>query len=56
MKFKTSDPEGLLLYSGQKKGIDFISLSIIGGFVEFRYAGRSNLNSCYLCVIQFGQM
>lgn len=33
------DTEGLILYNGQKeddKG-DFISLAVIGGFVEFRY-------------------
>ncbi|XP_077972422.1 agrin-like isoform X3 [Styela clava] len=37
MTFKSVDSEGLLLYNGQNTGRDFISLAIIGGYVEFRF-------------------
>lgn len=37
MQFKSSDAEGLLLYNGQMSGRDFISHTIIDGYVEFRF-------------------
>ncbi|XP_030042069.1 agrin isoform X2 [Microcaecilia unicolor] len=37
MEFRAMEPSGLLLYNGQNRGKDFISLALIGGFVELRF-------------------
>ncbi|XP_042199559.1 agrin isoform X3 [Callorhinchus milii] len=37
MEFRASDMDGILLYNGQKKGKDFISLSLVRGHVELRF-------------------
>ncbi|NXU35218.1 AGRIN protein, partial [Drymodes brunneopygia] len=37
MEFRALEPSGLLLYNAQKHGKDFISLAIVGGFVELRF-------------------
>lgn len=37
LEFRTSDLNGLLLYNGQKKGKDFISLALVRGYVELRF-------------------
>lgn len=36
MEFRASDLSGLLLYNGQNRGKDFISLALVNGFVELR--------------------
>lgn len=36
MEFRTSEMTGLLLYNGQLKGKDFISLALVKGRVELR--------------------
>ncbi|NXG98325.1 AGRIN protein, partial [Loxia leucoptera] len=38
MEFRALEPRGLLLYNGQRHGKDFISLALLGGFVELRSA------------------
>ncbi|KFP31810.1 Agrin, partial [Colius striatus] len=37
MEFRALEPSGLLLYNGQSRGKDFISLALVGGFVELRF-------------------
>ncbi|XP_069774455.1 agrin isoform X3 [Narcine bancroftii] len=37
MEFRASNLDGLLLYNGQKKGKDFISLALRRGYVELRF-------------------
>ncbi|XP_058858363.1 agrin isoform X6 [Acipenser ruthenus] len=37
MEFRASELSGLLLYDGQNRGKDFISLALINGFVELRF-------------------
>ncbi|KFW85050.1 Agrin, partial [Manacus vitellinus] len=37
MEFRTLELGGLLLYNGQNRGKDFISLALVGGFVELRF-------------------
>ncbi|KAM7030447.1 LOW QUALITY PROTEIN: agrin [Acridotheres tristis] len=37
MEFRALEPSGLLLYNAQKHGKDFISLALVGGFVELRF-------------------
>eukprot|EP00061_Rhincodon_typus_P017007 g45502.t1 len=37
LEFRASDLDGLLLYNGQKKGKDFISLALVRGHVELRF-------------------
>ncbi|KAJ6658757.1 hypothetical protein lerEdw1_019678, partial [Lerista edwardsae] len=37
MEFRASDLSGLLLYNGQNRGKDFISLALVNGFVELRF-------------------
>uniref|UniRef100_A0A8C3PNT1 Agrin n=1 Tax=Calidris pygmaea TaxID=425635 RepID=A0A8C3PNT1_9CHAR len=37
MEFRTVELNGLLLYNGQNRGKDFISLALVGGFVELRF-------------------
>lgn len=37
MEFRTVELSGLLLYNGQNRGKDFISLALVGGFVELRW-------------------
>ncbi|PKU32407.1 hypothetical protein llap_17288 [Limosa lapponica baueri] len=41
MEFRTVELSGLLLYNGQNRGKDFISLALVGGFVELRVADRT---------------
>ncbi|NXO97466.1 AGRIN protein, partial [Certhia brachydactyla] len=36
MEFRALEPNGLLLYNAQEHGKDFISLALVGGFVELR--------------------
>lgn len=36
MEFRALEPSGLLLYNAQNHGKDFISLALVGGFVELR--------------------
>ncbi|XP_039223823.1 agrin isoform X4 [Crotalus tigris] len=36
MEFRASELSGLLLYNGQNRGKDFISLALVNGFVELR--------------------
>lgn len=36
VEFRTVELSGLLLYNGQSRGKDFISLALVGGFVELR--------------------
>uniref|UniRef100_A0A6I8NI21 Agrin n=1 Tax=Ornithorhynchus anatinus TaxID=9258 RepID=A0A6I8NI21_ORNAN len=36
MEFRAMEPQGLLLYNGQNRGKDFISLALVRGFVELR--------------------
>lgn len=44
MEFRTVELSGLLLYNGQNHGKDFISLALVGGFVELRWV--SSPSSC----------
>ncbi|NXB18675.1 AGRIN protein, partial [Rhagologus leucostigma] len=37
MEFRALEPSGLLLYNAQNHGKDFISLALVGGFVELRF-------------------
>ncbi|NXU48767.1 AGRIN protein, partial [Turnix velox] len=37
MEFRALELNGLLLYNGQNRGKDFISLALVGGFVELRF-------------------
>ncbi|XP_063001126.1 agrin [Elgaria multicarinata webbii] len=37
MEFRASDLSGVLLYNGQNRGKDFISLALVNGFVELRF-------------------
>nr|XP_033777434.1 agrin isoform X2 [Geotrypetes seraphini] len=37
MEFRALELSGLLLYNGQNRGKDFISLALVGGFVELRF-------------------
>ncbi|XP_072282510.1 agrin isoform X1 [Pyxicephalus adspersus] len=37
MEFRSSEQNGLLLYNGQIRGKDFISLAVVNGFVELRF-------------------
>uniref|UniRef100_A0A8C3LAK7 Agrin n=1 Tax=Chrysolophus pictus TaxID=9089 RepID=A0A8C3LAK7_CHRPC len=37
MEFRATELSGLLLYNGQNHGKDFISLALVGGFVELRF-------------------
>ncbi|NWV29599.1 AGRIN protein, partial [Origma solitaria] len=37
MEFRALEPGGLLLYNAQSHGKDFISLALVGGFVELRF-------------------
>ncbi|XP_075459745.1 agrin isoform X4 [Ascaphus truei] len=37
MEFRSSEQSGLLLYNGQVRGKDFISLAVVNGFVELRF-------------------
>ncbi|NXO75657.1 AGRIN protein, partial [Sitta europaea] len=37
MEFRALEPSGLLLYNAQEHGKDFISLALVGGFVELRF-------------------
>uniref|UniRef100_A0A6I8PQH2 Agrin n=1 Tax=Ornithorhynchus anatinus TaxID=9258 RepID=A0A6I8PQH2_ORNAN len=37
MEFRAMEPQGLLLYNGQNRGKDFISLALVRGFVELRF-------------------
>ncbi|NXI04242.1 AGRIN protein, partial [Pachycephala philippinensis] len=37
MEFRALEPNGLLLYNAQNHGKDFISLALVGGFVELRF-------------------
>ncbi|NWY00427.1 AGRIN protein, partial [Nothoprocta ornata] len=37
MEFRAAERSGLLLYNGQNRGKDFISLALLGGFVELRF-------------------
>ncbi|XP_064586830.1 agrin isoform X4 [Zonotrichia leucophrys gambelii] len=37
MEFRALEPRGLLLYNAQRHGKDFISLALLGGFVELRF-------------------
>ncbi|XP_072888416.1 agrin isoform X6 [Hemitrygon akajei] len=37
LEFRASELSGLLLYNGQKKGKDFISLALVKGYVELRF-------------------
>uniref|UniRef100_A0A8B9E4M8 Agrin n=1 Tax=Anser cygnoides TaxID=8845 RepID=A0A8B9E4M8_ANSCY len=37
VEFRTVELSGLLLYNGQSRGKDFISLALVGGFVELRF-------------------
>ncbi|KAM4651283.1 agrin isoform 2-T2 [Discoglossus pictus] len=37
MEFRSSEQNGLLLYNGQIRGKDFISLAVSNGFVELRF-------------------
>uniref|UniRef100_A0A8D2KTG3 Agrin n=1 Tax=Varanus komodoensis TaxID=61221 RepID=A0A8D2KTG3_VARKO len=37
VEFRASDLSGLLLYNGQNRGKDFISLALVNGFVELRF-------------------
>ncbi|NXQ32876.1 AGRIN protein, partial [Alaudala cheleensis] len=37
MEFRALEPSGLLLYNAQRHGKDFISLALLGGFVELRF-------------------
>uniref|UniRef100_A0A8C3R903 Agrin n=1 Tax=Cyanoderma ruficeps TaxID=181631 RepID=A0A8C3R903_9PASS len=37
MEFRALEPSGLLLYNAQKHGKDFISLALVGGFVQLRF-------------------
>ncbi|XP_069466169.1 agrin isoform X1 [Ambystoma mexicanum] len=37
MEFRAAEQSGLLLYNGQNRGKDFISLALVGGFVELRF-------------------
>ncbi|KYO31536.1 agrin isoform C [Alligator mississippiensis] len=37
MEFRASELSGLLLYNGQNRGKDFISLALVSGFVELRF-------------------
>nr|XP_033778769.1 basement membrane-specific heparan sulfate proteoglycan core protein isoform X4 [Geotrypetes seraphini] len=45
MEFKPLSPSGLLLFSGGKAGpmVDFVSLAMVNGYVEFRYELGSGL-------------
>lgn len=36
VEFRAVELSGLLLYNGQSRGKDFISLALVGGFVELR--------------------
>lgn len=36
MEFRSSEQNGLLLYNGQIRGKDFVSLAVVNGFVELR--------------------
>lgn len=36
MEFRASELSGLLLYNGQNRGKDFLSLALVNGFVELR--------------------
>ncbi|KAM5140325.1 agrin [Mantella aurantiaca] len=37
LEFRSSEQNGLLLYNGQIRGKDFISLAVVSGFVELRF-------------------
>uniref|UniRef100_A0A8B9SYN4 Agrin n=1 Tax=Anas platyrhynchos TaxID=8839 RepID=A0A8B9SYN4_ANAPL len=37
VEFRAVELSGLLLYNGQSRGKDFISLALVGGFVELRF-------------------
>ncbi|XP_029434147.1 LOW QUALITY PROTEIN: agrin [Rhinatrema bivittatum] len=37
LEFRALEPSGLLLYNGQIRGKDFISLALVSGFVELRF-------------------
>ncbi|XP_016158886.1 PREDICTED: agrin [Ficedula albicollis] len=37
LEFRALEPSGLLLYNAQKHGKDFISLALLGGFVQLRF-------------------
>ncbi|XP_026571551.1 agrin [Pseudonaja textilis] len=37
MEFRASELSGLLLYNGQNRGKDFVSLALVNGFVELRF-------------------
>ncbi|NXL15067.1 AGRIN protein, partial [Setophaga kirtlandii] len=37
LEFRALEPRGLLLYNAQRHGKDFISLALLGGFVELRF-------------------
>uniref|UniRef100_A0A8C3UFV7 Agrin n=1 Tax=Catharus ustulatus TaxID=91951 RepID=A0A8C3UFV7_CATUS len=37
LEFRALEPSGLLLYNAQKHGKDFISLALVGGFVQLRF-------------------
>ncbi|XP_043919018.1 agrin isoform X3 [Protopterus annectens] len=48
MEFRSSELDGLLLYNGQTNGKDFISVSLVNGFVELRFntgSGTSIISS-----------
>ncbi|KAK2521686.1 Agrn [Columba guinea] len=45
MEFRTVELSGLLLYNGQNRGKDFISLALVGGFVELRVADRTTVTT-----------
>ncbi|XP_056364427.1 agrin [Oenanthe melanoleuca] len=37
LQFRALEPSGLLLYNAQRHGKDFISLALLGGFVQLRF-------------------
>ncbi|KAL7978676.1 hypothetical protein Chor_010719 [Crotalus horridus] len=45
MEFRASELSGLLLYNGQNRGKDFISLALVNGFVELRVAERTSVTA-----------
>uniref|UniRef100_A0A8C5ISE8 Agrin n=1 Tax=Junco hyemalis TaxID=40217 RepID=A0A8C5ISE8_JUNHY len=45
MEFRALEPRGLLLYNAQRHGKDFISLALLGGFVELRSAWEGGRRS-----------
>lgn len=36
LEFRTQEPQGLLLYNGNARGKDFLSLTLTGGRVQLR--------------------